>query len=94
MCWWRWATNLLEHSDPAAMLADAPAASLRLEPMLDSGARFEGTPPGPDDLFAIMDTSDSTGRPKGAQVTHRMMRLAGEAVARVSAARDGDVLFV
>jgi len=71
-----------------------PAAALRLETLLESGARFEHEPPGPDATFAIMYTSGTTGRPKGVLVSHRMMRLAGEAVARVSAARDGDVLFV
>ncbi|CAO3455524.1 Long-chain-fatty-acid--CoA ligase (EC 6.2.1.3) [Azospirillum argentinense] len=71
-----------------------PAAALRLESLLESDAAFEEAPPAPDDTFAIMYTSGTTGRPKGVLVSHRMMRLAGEAVARVSAARDGDVLFV
>ncbi|MBP2301785.1 AMP-binding protein [Azospirillum picis] len=74
--------------------AGREAGALRLEPMLESGARFEGALPGPDDDFAIMYTSGTTGRPKGALVTHRMMRLAGEAVARVADAGDGDVMFV
>ena len=61
---------------------------------LSGDGAFDESPPAPDDSFAIMYTSGTTGPPKGAIVSHRMLRLAGESVTRVSAARDGDVFYM
>lgn len=76
------------------VVAGDPSSPLPLEPMLAADLRHAGAAPSPGDLFAIMYTSGTTGPAKGVMVTHRMLRLAGEGALLVSAARDGDVLFV
>lgn len=101
---------ILEHCQPSLVIADgdmlplvgacgvalscACIATEEVATWLAATAEFDEAPPAGDEPFAIMYTSGTTGPPKGAIVSHRMLRLAGEAVRFVSAAQDGDVFYM
>jgi carnitine-CoA ligase len=81
----------------------APVSSRQVATASEAEAAMRGQPAlqelapaatDPDRPYAIMYTSGTTGRPKGVIVSHRMLRLSGEAVALVSAARARDVMFM
>ncbi|HVZ45188.1 MAG TPA: AMP-binding protein [Ramlibacter sp.] len=101
---------VLEHSRPALLVFDeefeeavaclAAASPCRLDdlaPTVSSDGvaalrvRLETAP---SDTLCIIYTSGTTGPPKGVMFTHRMMRIAGEAVLRVAAIGDGDRAFL
>lgn len=71
-----------------------PNAATAVEPALDDSRPFDAAPPEADQPYAIMYTSGTTGRPKGVIVSHRMLRLSGEAIALVAATKDEDVFFL
>lgn len=74
--------------------AAAGSGARRVEDALSDETPFGEPLPGVDDPFAIMYTSGTTGRPKGVLVSHRMLRLSGEAVRLVSGAQAGNVMFM
>ena len=77
----------------ASLARSSIVSAEALDEIAAGSGSFEEAPPAPDDLLAISYTSGTTGPPKGVQMTHRMLRLAGEGAARVADIRDGDVLF-
>jgi crotonobetaine/carnitine-CoA ligase len=80
--------HILSLTRPKLVLRQGEAEGLR------AACGFHEAPPTAADDFAICTTSGTTGPPKGVRVSHRMLRLAGEGVALVADARDGDVMFM
>jgi acyl-CoA synthetase (AMP-forming)/AMP-acid ligase II len=64
------------------------------EPFLAAGQPDEGATAGPDDVCLVMYTSGTTGRPKGAQLTHRGVTAHSEAVGAVFRMGPEDVNLV
>ncbi|HKX09394.1 MAG TPA: AMP-binding protein, partial [Stellaceae bacterium] len=78
----------------AAVVVHGGDGKDELETLLAGDVNFAEPPSAPSDCFAICYTSGTTGAPKGVLLTHAMLRFSGEGAALVSAARDGDVLFL
>jgi len=79
--------------DGIAIVTHADDRGAALTGLPAEPAGFDEPLPAPHECFAILYTSGTTGPPKGVLLSHAMLRYAAEAVALVSQAAPGDVMF-
>jgi len=78
---------------PTAASVDGPAVGSLTQWLAGAGAAPAPTPPGADDLAAIVYTSGTTGKPKGVMLTHRNVVSDVKAVLDRIAPTVGDVFL-
>jgi long-chain acyl-CoA synthetase len=72
----------------------APEGARAFEALLAGDAAFDMEPTTPEDTALLLYTSGTTGRPKGAELTHFQLYMACDVAGRLFGVREDDVFLV